>query len=532
MDTGDAKAPCKKDSDKIKKECSPEEDDKDKPNKPKNRSSIKKLLGSKYKKFDKLLKRGGVDNQTWMKDNCDLLWIKPGGEGQGHEEFLKGLDDLEGALNEAAQAALDEVKGKLGNKSLDMAKDKGVKYGVRAGTKWGVAAAGAAVGGVGAVVTEGVATIWNVGDALWTIGESAFEGYDLYKELEAIKQQAQDFKNIAGELQRMKDNVRSDPQKGDEKRFDALWAEIEDAPEALDGLWSACGWLSWPVVAPWAQAWSRAEDARLRWLAVGAYSQHRQPLGECTDALAVDGHPRVRAEALLHAGLIGDVSAQSMLAATWHDTAVPLECRVAAACAGALLGDIQGAFVLADAIRLDCASPLSLSIQALCLPDAELDALIRNPSSSELVRLALIRDSGAVRWLPEVINIARETQYAETAGNVFIYLTGADQDELAVAEVEASDNDPEDSDRGDSWIPDPDKLAVWWSAHRAGFVFKRAIGGVSSTPDLWSELLMSGGQQARQHAAWALGLSRPGNGVVNVFAPADRQREWLSAAVE
>lgn len=318
-------------------------------------------------------------------------------------------------------------------------------------------------------------------------------------------------------------------EQGDEKRFDALWAEIEDAPEALDGLWSACGWLSWPVVAPWAQAWARAEDARQRWLAVGAYSQHRQPLGECADTLAVDTYPRVRAEALLHAGLIGDVSAQPKLVAALHDTAAPLECRVAAACAGALLGDMQGVYVLADAITLDRTSPLALSIQALCLPDAELDTLISDPRSSELVRLALIRESGAVRWLPEVINIARQTHYAEAAGAVFIYLTGADQNELELAEVE--DNDPEDSDRGNGWIPDPDKLAAWWSAHRAGFVFKRAIGGVSSTPDLWSELLTSGGQQARQHAAWALGLSRPGNGVVNVFAPAHRQREWLSAAV-
>lgn len=211
MDTADAKAACAKDRKKIKDECGPEDDPDQKDKKKKTRLSMKKLLGKKYKNHSKTLSKGGTDNQTWLKENCDFLWIKPG--PKSHQDFLEKLDALKGDLDGAVEQALEQVKDKVQDEVWDAAKKKGGKLAARAGVKWGAGLAGAAVGGVGAVFTEGLATVWNIGDMLYT-GASVFkDGYDIYQETAALKSQLTDIKSIASEMDRLGQQARSDPQK-------------------------------------------------------------------------------------------------------------------------------------------------------------------------------------------------------------------------------------------------------------------------------------------------------------------------------
>lgn len=210
MDTPDAAAACANDKKKIKEECGPEDEQHNK-DKPKRRSSFKRLLGPKYAKHSKTLSKGGTDNTSWMRENCDFLWIKP--SATGHEDFLNKIEELKGDLTGAAEAALEELKGKVTQEVLEMAQKKGGRLAARAGAKWVVAAGGAAIGGVGAAFTEAAATIWNIGDTLVTVGSGVVDGYQIYQEIDKIKQQVADFKNVAEELDRFSQNVRNDPQK-------------------------------------------------------------------------------------------------------------------------------------------------------------------------------------------------------------------------------------------------------------------------------------------------------------------------------
>jgi hypothetical protein len=216
VDTANPNGPCEKNFKTIKDKCGPD-DKEDEKGKKKVRPSIRKLLGKKYaeKGYGNTLSKGGTDNKSWMADNCDFLWIPPG--ANSHEEFLKKLEDLKKDLTEGIdnqlKKMLNEAKDKLQDKALAMAKEKAAKGVVRMGGRWVVGAGGAAVGGVRGLVTEGIATVWN----LWDMGSTGYEvvttGYDMYKDLGPLKEAIEEYGSIADEFERLGKQVKEDPQK-------------------------------------------------------------------------------------------------------------------------------------------------------------------------------------------------------------------------------------------------------------------------------------------------------------------------------
>lgn len=200
---------CKSDFDKIEKACA-----KDDGKKPQSRPTFQKLLGSKYKDHSGTLKRGGTDNKSWMADHCDFLWIPP---GKSHEKFLNSLDslkdDLAKAVDDKLVSAMDAAKERLKQEAIDVAKKKAKDSAARAGARWFVGASGAAVGGVGGLVTEGIATVWNLYDMANTGWEVAKTGYNAYQELGRLESMVQEFKGVGEELDRLGKQAKSDPQK-------------------------------------------------------------------------------------------------------------------------------------------------------------------------------------------------------------------------------------------------------------------------------------------------------------------------------
>jgi hypothetical protein len=189
LDTDDVKKACADDFKKIDKACEPEHERSDKNKHP----VLKKLLGEKRvqaldgmsKKIkDKYPFKASADN-GWMS-HCDGLWIKPSSQHYGAElnEFNSLLKDMSSDMTKAIESQLKPLVEKVGqeikDKAIEAAKDKATKAGVRGAARWGVALGGAAVGGVGAIVTETAATAWNIYDWGKTGLEAASMGVEAY----------------------------------------------------------------------------------------------------------------------------------------------------------------------------------------------------------------------------------------------------------------------------------------------------------------------------------------------------------------
>ncbi len=198
LDTEAVRKACKKDFEKIDKACGPEPDqsNKHKPPPP----MLRKMLGEKRLKALTQMQAKVKDKYKIpdTKDNawhshCDGLWIKPDGKSftEEMEEFNKGLkemsDDLAGAVETQLKPLLEQVGQEIKDKAIAEAKEKALKAGARSGARWAVGLGGAAVGGVGAVATEAVATAWNVCDWVVTGYEAGKMGVAAYNAISEMK---------------------------------------------------------------------------------------------------------------------------------------------------------------------------------------------------------------------------------------------------------------------------------------------------------------------------------------------------------
>jgi hypothetical protein len=189
---------CADDFKKIDKACKPESQQSGKNKNP----SLKKLLGKKRTEaLEKVMSRvksgfsPGASN-AWM-EHCDGLWVKPS-TAEAAADFnqqIQGLaDDLSNGIDTMLKPLIDQVTQEVKEAAIEAAKDKAVKVGVRSAGRWVVGASGAAAGGVGAVVTELVATAWNLVDlagTVWSVGKIGLESRAAIQEMGAILEIAQ-----------------------------------------------------------------------------------------------------------------------------------------------------------------------------------------------------------------------------------------------------------------------------------------------------------------------------------------------------
>ncbi|WAC75733.1 hypothetical protein OU995_14020 [Roseateles sp. SL47] len=209
LDTPAVRSACKDDFAKIDKACAPETERSDKNKHP----VLRKMLGAdRVKKLDAMADKikgkhgfkGSTDN-AWMS-HCDGLWIKPGTDAEELKNFNDQIqhlsDDLGGAIQSQLKPLMDKVGQEIKEKAIAEAKEKALKAGGRAAARWGVAAAGVAAGGVGGVVTEAVATAWNICD--W-----AMTGYDAVKTTSAAWGAISEMKTLLGVAQTAQSELQS-----------------------------------------------------------------------------------------------------------------------------------------------------------------------------------------------------------------------------------------------------------------------------------------------------------------------------------
>ncbi len=219
QDTLITRKACQHELDRVDKLCKPETENEDDGEKEKTKTHLKKqnlmkLMGDKIviklEEVDKKVKdrfsKFENSNNKWIFSHCKGLWIKPiSGKTPGLDDFNKLVkelsDDLTKNIEKLLKPFLDELIADVEQRAKKVAIHQAEKLAVRAGAKWGIAAAGVAAGGVGGVVTEAVATIWNICDAAVTIYDSVQAGTEAYRKIKEIKELGKLAKRAADELE-------------------------------------------------------------------------------------------------------------------------------------------------------------------------------------------------------------------------------------------------------------------------------------------------------------------------------------------
>ena len=206
---------CAKNVKKMKDKCEPD---------PNKKSLLEKALGpKKFKKLEKVLSKAGADLDGWIADHCTGLMLKPNslkqfGEGSDAQnalnDFLENIEtmtqDIDKIIQEKVVELLGEVKDEIIGKAQDIA-GKIVKKKLRnTAIRHTAALGGAAVGGVGAIVTEGAATIWTVGDAIHGVYQGGSAAWDAWSKLSSAQEIID---KIPDKLRSMAQEAKENPQK-------------------------------------------------------------------------------------------------------------------------------------------------------------------------------------------------------------------------------------------------------------------------------------------------------------------------------
>lgn len=111
---------------------------------------LERLLGEKkYKKFEPLLKKVGMESADWM-EHCDGLWVKPGKFDLS--KIKEDLSELLGEVKNILNAEIGDIAKQVGDEIIDQAIEAGEDIAIRkarnAGIRHVAALGGAAAGGV------------------------------------------------------------------------------------------------------------------------------------------------------------------------------------------------------------------------------------------------------------------------------------------------------------------------------------------------------------------------------------------------
>ena len=329
-----------------------------------------------------------------------------------------------------------------------------------------------------------------------------------------------------------------------EPRLQRLFELSTVAPEAVDGLESAFGWVSRETLKGIVARLLASNESLRRLVGVSACAVHRVDPDLSPQGLLEDPDPRVRARAFRTAGEIGrrDLLTACITQIGGQDS----ETTFWAACSATLLGDSNRALPVLARIAItdgrQRARAFRLALQALSVRGGH--SLLKDLASDPTQIRWLIGGSGIAgdpTYVPWLINHMREEKTARLAGEAFTLITGVDLSPLSLDrpqpegfEPGPTDNpdDPNvdmDPDDGLPW-PDVKKVEAWWQANEGHFQKgTRYFMGKPVTREHCIDVLKNGYQRQRILAAHYLCLLEPGTPLFNTSAPAWRQQRLLAA---
>lgn len=326
------------------------------------------------------------------------------------------------------------------------------------------------------------------------------------------------------------------------ERINLVYNIVEDAPETLNGLVSAFGWVEPHNLQGKVNGLLVSENPLWRQIGLAACAIHRVDPGKYLEQAILDDNINLRARALKAVGELGRVDLiNALLEQLSHDND---NVRFWAAWSAVLIGDRdQAVNLLRHEIELN--SKFCFPAMQVALPVLDTQSIKKTlkPLSvnDDVLRLAIMGAgiSGDPCYIPWLIEHMENTDLARVAGEAFSYLCGvdlADQDlegDLPESDLNGPNENPEDENvalDSDEDLPCPDPLLVqqWWQKNEN--YFKPDVCYFYGKPYNLAQcewVLRNGTQRFRYAAALRLALMQPDQALYEIRTKGKRQKKTL-----
>jgi len=326
-------------------------------------------------------------------------------------------------------------------------------------------------------------------------------------------------------------------------RLNALYQAVEAAPETLNGLISALGWVEPQHLRGKVSGLLASDMPMWRQAGIAACAIHRVDPGKFLQQSLNDETIALRARALRAAGELGLIDLKPVLLEQLdhNDAAISFW----SAWSAARLGDRDKSIASLTKRILEgadfCFEAMFILLRILDRHDIK-ELLKVLAVNEKRVRDAVIGAgiSGDSSYVPWLIRQMEMPKLARIAGEAFSMITGVDIAHQDLERKKPDDfhtgptEDPNDENVAmdpDEDLPFPDPLLTdrWWKQQQPNFTANvRYLLGQPVQPVHCQQLLKSAKQRQRRAAALELALMQPDRPLFETRAVGKRQQQWLS----
>lgn len=310
-----------------------------------------------------------------------------------------------------------------------------------------------------------------------------------------------------------------------EERINLVYDIVEQAPETVNGLISAFGWVEKHNLQGKVNGLLISSSPFWRQVGISACAVHRVDPAKFLEQAIWDENLSLRVRSLKAVGELGRVDLKmALLEQLNHEND---QIRFWAAWSAVLVGDRGQALSI---LRLEieansefCLPAMQVALRVLDIQSVKTTLKMLTDNKVTL-RLAVIGagisgDPVYISWLIQQMLVAR---LAKVAGEAFSHLCGVDlayqdmEGELPEGEVETGPTENPDDESvemdadEDLPCPDPDKVQQWWQDNKDSFKPGiRYLYGKPANTEQCSWVLNNGTQRLRYAAAVILALTQP-----------------------
>ncbi len=330
-------------------------------------------------------------------------------------------------------------------------------------------------------------------------------------------------------------------QSNDENRIKTLLEKAEAAPDTIEAVISALGWLSYEQAQPHIKHLLLSKSTVHQTIGIAASAFHRKDPGPFLENAFYSKDLFLKALSLKAVGELGG-RGDKLMPGRLQDQMKSQDppTRFWAAWSAALLGDAAALNILKP-FALDPALPLGQDAMNLVLRKIELkDALALQAQLAQkprfqrqaVIAAGIMGDPVLIPWLIRQMSLP---PLARRAGEALTNITGInlETEKLQGSWPEGFSAGPTDDPKDPNVEMDPDEnlpwpdapaASAWWDKNKTKFKSgERLFLGKPVTKEHLQSILQTGFQGQRAAAALALAIMEPGKPLYNVCVPAHRQ---------